>query len=196
MRFIYFFIVVLLFGCKRDPKIEPVLPSDQLKEIIPAGWPQPAYTFSSNTISESKFILGRALFYETLLSKDNTISCASCHQNFAAFANAGHDRSHGINDIFGKRNAPGIFNVTWHTSFMHDGGINNIEVQPLGPMTNPIEMGEDINNVIGKLQASAKYRSLFSNAYGDDEVTSQRLLRSMAQFMGMMYSYNSKYDQY
>ncbi|MCE3228698.1 MAG: cytochrome-c peroxidase [Bacteroidetes bacterium] len=57
-------------------------------------------------------------------------------------------------------------------------------------------MAEDINAVIAKLQASGKYRSLFNKAYGDEEVTSQRMFRSMTQFMGMMYSYNSKYDRY
>ena len=79
---------------------------------------------------------------------------------------------------------------------MHDGGINHIEVQPLGPITNTLEMGADINPVIAKLQASSKYRDLFKNAYGSDTVNTQRMFRAMAQFMGLMYSYNSKYDYY
>ncbi|MGZ3901002.1 MAG: cytochrome-c peroxidase [Bacteroidia bacterium] len=190
------FFIPFIFGCKEDPKITPVLPADNLQEIIPEGWPQPKYTFSVNTISQDKFILGRSLFYENMLSADNSISCGSCHQNFAAFANADHTTSHGVNGQFGKRNAPGIFNAVWHPAFMHDGGINNIEVQPLGPISNPIEMAENINNVIQKLQASEKYKALFTKAYGNDEVTSQKMLRAMAQFMGLMYSYNSKYDQY
>jgi cytochrome c peroxidase len=197
VRYLFLAIITFsIFGCKEDPKISPVLPSDNVQEVIPEGWPLPKYTFSTNTLSQERFVLGRALFYETMLSKDNSISCGSCHQDFAAFANAGHITSHGINDQFGKRNTPAIFNVNWHPYFMHDGGINNIEVQPLGPISNPIEMGEDINNVIAKLQASAKYKTLFTNAYGSSEVTTQKMLRSMAQFMGMMYSYNSKYDQY
>lgn len=189
-------ILLFLFSCKVDPKINAPLPSDDLKEIIPPGWPQPVYTFSVNTISEDKFILGRSLFYEDMLSKNDSVSCASCHQQFVAFANAAHKFSHGIHDQLGNRNAPGIFNVNWHPAFMHDGGINHIEVQPLGPISNPVEMGEKIENVIAKLQNSEKYRKLFKNAFGDDEVTSQRMLRSMALFMGMMYSYNSKFDQY
>jgi cytochrome c peroxidase len=188
--------LIIFFACKVDPKIVEALPTDGVKEIVPEGWPQPNYTFSVNTLSEDRFALGRALFYEPMLSKDNTISCGSCHQQFAAFAHAEHKFSHGINDLNGKRNAPGIFNVNWHTSFMHDGGINHIEMQPMGPITNPIEMGEDINTVIAKLEASPKFRSLFSKAYGSEEVTTQRMFRSMAQFMGIMYSYNSKYDRY
>ena len=182
-------------SCKVDPRIVEDLPADDLKEVIPDGWPQPVYTFSTNTISEAKFILGRSLFYETLLSKDNTISCGSCHQQFVAFAHAEHDVSHGISGQLGNRNSPSLFNLNWHTSFMHDGGVNHIEVQPLAPIQNPIEMDEEIGNVIAKLNANAKYQKLFSDAYGDAQVTSSRLLKAMSLFMGMMYSYNSKYDR-
>ncbi|MCE3260543.1 MAG: cytochrome-c peroxidase [Bacteroidetes bacterium] len=193
---LYISALAVFFSCKVDPKIVEALPTNNIREITPEGWPQPNYTFSVNTLSEDRFALGRALFYEPMLSKDNTISCGSCHQQFAAFAHAEHKFSHGINDLQGNRNAPGIFNTTWHTSFMHDGGINHIEVQPLGPITNPIEMAEDMNSVVAKLQASDKFRGLFKNAYGSEEVTTQKMFRSMAQFMGMMYSYNSKYDRY
>ncbi len=191
-----FFIAFLFFACKKDPQIIPPLPTDNLVEIIPAGWPQPIYTFSVNTISPDKFALGRELFYETLLSKDNSISCASCHQQFVAFANADHAFSHGVNGTLGNRNAPALYNLNWLPLFMHDGGINHIEVQPLGPINNPIEMAENTANVIAKLQASDKYRSLFNKAYGSEDVDSQKMLRAMAQFMGLMYSYNSKYDQF
>lgn len=194
---IFFLFGVLIFGaCKVDPKIIEPFPADNLTEVVPDGWPQPKYTFSVNTISEDKFVLGRALFYEEMLSVDNTISCGSCHQDFAAFAHSEHKVSHGIYDRVGTRNAPGIFNLTWHPVFMHDGGINHIELQPLGPISNTLEMGADINPVIAKLQASSKYQNLFKKAYGNDTVTSQKMLRAMTVFMGLIYSYNSKFDYY
>ncbi len=191
-----FFIMVLIVGCKVDPKINVPLPSNNLTEIVPEGWPQPNYTFSTNTISQDKFILGRALFYETLLSKNDSISCGSCHEQYVAFANSNHKVSHGIHDLLGTRNTPALFNLNWQPAFMHDGGINNIEVQPLGPITNTLEMAENITNVIAKLQASSKYKDLFNKAYGSEVVDSQKILRAMAQFMGLMYSYKSKYDLY
>lgn len=194
--FFAFTLFVITFSCKVDPKINKPLPTNDLRERTPDGWPQPFYTFTNNPITEDKFILGRYLFYEPILSKDNTISCASCHQNFAAFAHADHALSHGINGLQGTRNAPGIFNATWHTSFMHDGGINNIEVQPLAPIQNPVEMDDSINKVIAKLQASAKYKNLFQKAYGSEEVNSQKMFKAMAIFMTMMYSMDSKYDYY
>ena len=194
---IFFLFGVLIFAsCKVDPKIIEPLPTDNLVEIIPEGWPKPVYSFSVNTITEDKFILGRALFYDPILSVDSTISCGSCHQQFAAFAHADHDLSHGIYDRVGTRNAPGIFNLNWHPLFMHDGGINHIEVMPLGPITNTLEMGADINPVIAKLQASSKYKNLFKKAFGTETVNSQNMLRAMAQFMGLIYSYNSKFDLY
>ena len=189
-------LVLFVSACKVDPKIADPKGNSGVVEVIPQNWPAPVYNFSANKLSEEKFALGRALFYEPMLSKDNTISCGTCHQLEYAFANADHKVSHGINDLKGVRNAPAIFNVNWHPYFMHDGGINHIEVQPLGPIANPLEMDEDINRVLEKLQGSAKYRQLFKSAYGSDTVDSQRMLKSMAVFMGMMYSYNSKFDKY
>src|SRR5882724_3441841 len=173
--FIFFFSILIFVSCKVDPKIVTPLPADNLEEVIPPGWPQPVYTFSTNVLSENAFILGRYLFYEPMLSADNSISCGSCHLNSAAFSNPDHPVSHGIDGKNGKRNAPGIFNVAWHPYFMHDGGINHIEVQPLGPISNTLEMGENISHVISKLQATEKYKALFKSAYGTDEVTTQRM---------------------
>lgn len=187
-----FAAALMLFACKVDPKIST---NTTLKEVKPKGWPEPAYTYSVNTLSEPRFQLGRALFYETMLSRDNTISCATCHQYYSAFANSMHKVSHGINDLEGKRNAPALFNLTWHPYFMHDGGINHIEVQPLGPIANPIEMDENINVVLEKLRATNRYRVMFKNAFGDEEINSQRFLLAMTQFQGMLYSVNSKYDK-
>lgn len=195
-RIIYIFsISVFVISCSVDPEIKPIIPVDNVKEIIPQGWPTPFYNFSNNAITPEKFILGRSLFYETMLSSDNTVSCGSCHQQFVAFANADHDLSHGVNGLFGNRNSPALQNLNWNTSFMHDGGINHIEVQPAAPITNPVEMNESLSNVVNKLSQSGKYRELFKKAYGDEAVNTQRMFKAMALFMATMYSYNSKYDK-
>lgn len=192
-----FFILLTLISfisCSVDPEIKPIIAADEIKEIVPPGWPTPQYNFSNNPLTADGFTLGRTLFYDPLLSLDNTISCGSCHQQFAAFSHSGHDVSHGINGLLGTRNAPALQNLTWNSTFMHDGGILNIEVMPLAPITNPVEMNETMNNVVSKLSASAKYKQLFTKAFGDDLVNSQRIFKAIAQFMGTMYSYNSKYD--
>lgn len=183
-------------GCRVDPKIRIPVARKPVAEVIPAGWPAPVYRFENNPVSGARFELGRALFYETKLSRDNTISCGTCHQQFAAFANADHDLSHGIGDLLGKRNSPALFNLTWHPSLMHDGGVNHIEVQAVSPITNPVEMDETINNVVTKLNDSPRYDSLFRKAFGSSDVTSERMLKALGQFMGLLYSYNAKYDKY
>ncbi|MBS1634682.1 MAG: cytochrome-c peroxidase [Bacteroidetes bacterium] len=189
------FLSALVLSCSVDPEITPTVNLDNIQPVIPDGWPTPVYNFENNPLTPAGFDLGHALFYEPMLSVDNTVSCSSCHQQFAAFAQADHDFSHGINGLLGKRNAPALQNLNWNPYFMHDGGINNIEVQPTAPITNPVEMGETISNVVFKLSNSSKYRTLFKNAFGDETVNSQRMLKALAQFMGALYSYNSKYDQ-
>jgi cytochrome c peroxidase len=79
---------------------------------------------------------------------------------------------------------------------MWDGGINHIEVQPLAPITNPVEMDETIDNVIAKLSADVVYQQMFSDAFGDNTINSQRIFKAIAQFQGMLISSNSKYDKY
>ena len=188
------FLAIIFSSCSVDPEIKPIAAADDIKEIIPDGWPNPIYNFNNNPLTPNGFILGRELFYDPILSYNNTVSCGTCHQQFAAFANGGHSVSHGVNGLLGKRNSPALQNLNWHPSFMHDGGVINLELQPIAPISNPIEMHETIANVVSKLNSSSKYRDLFKKAYGDETVNSQRMLKAMAQFMGTMYSYNSKYD--
>lgn len=195
---VFFFALVVfsISACDIDPVIKEELPADNIRLVIPPGWPSPHYDFSTNPLTKEGFILGRKLFYDTKLSRDNTVSCGTCHQQFAAFANLDHATSHGIDGLFGTRNAPPLYNLNWHTNFMWDGGINHIEVQPLAPITNPVEMDESMNNVINKLQSDASYRLMFKNAFGDEMVNTQRIFLALTQFQGMLVSSNSKYDKY
>jgi cytochrome c peroxidase len=162
---------------------------------VPQGFPKPLYDFNASPVTKEGFELGKHLFFEGKLSKDGFFPCASCHQQFAAFATFDHDLSHGFNNQFTTRNAPGLFNLAWHANFHWDGGINHLEVQPLAPITAPNEMAEDVNNVIEKLKQDEKYPPMFRAAFGTDEINSQRMLKALSQFMIMMVSGNSKYDK-
>ncbi len=162
----------------------------------PAGWPQPHYDFADNPLTAAGFELGRRLFYDPQLSRDGSVSCGSCHQQFAAFAQLDHRVSHGVGGAQGKRNAPGLFNLAWQPDFMWDGAVHQLELQPLAPLQNPLEMDEKLDHVLGKLQADPTYRAAFSAAFGNDQVDSQRMLRALTQFIGTMVSANSRYDRY
>ncbi len=163
---------------------------------IPKTFPKPLYRFKNNKLSPEIFVLGRKLFYDPILSKDSTTSCASCHQRIAAFGHIDHALSHGINGLIGKRNVPALQNLIWKDDFMWDGGVNHLEVQPISPITNPVEMNETLTNIILKLSANINYKSDFKNAYGDTIINSQRILKALTQFTGLMISANSKYDKY
>src|ERR1700730_14033672 len=162
---------------------------------VPPGFPPVKYNFAANPVTKEGIELGRHLFYDGRLSKDGNFPCASCHQQFAAFTTFDHDLSHGFNNQFTTRNAPGLFNLAWESNFMWDGGINNLEVQPLAPITAPNEMAEDIHNVVNKLSQDEQYKQLFKAAFGSEEVNSQRMLKALSQFMIMLVSADSKYDR-
>src|SRR6185312_14405249 len=125
---------------------------EDVKLDFPKEFPRPIYTFENNLPTPAGFTLGRKLFYDPILSKDSSISCGFCHQRIAAFAHIDHPISHGINGLLGKRNVPPLQNLIWQNTYMWDGGVNNLEVQPLSPITNPAEMNENIADVIAKLQ--------------------------------------------
>ncbi len=131
----------------------------------PSHFPEPAYHFSTNPITENGFKLGRKLFYEPRLSRNNTVSCGSCHIQSSAFTQHGHDVSHGIDDRLGTRNSPPIMNLAWMPTFFWDGGVFDLDLQPVVPITNHVEMDETIPNVLNKLRNHPGYPGLFKKAF-------------------------------
>lgn len=193
--FITLFLLFVLAACSVDPEIKPFIQADNIREIIPEGWPTPYYNFNNNKLTPDGFLLGRELFYDPIFSVDNNVSCGSCHQQFAAFSHFGHDVSHGVNNLLGTRNSPTLQNLNWSNSFLHDGGVTHIELFPPAPITNTVEMGETVANVVAKINNTSHYKSKFNKAFGSEVINSQRIFKALAQFMGTMYSYNSKYDK-
>lgn len=161
----------------------------------PDYFPKPVYNFEQLPLDSNKIELGRILFYDPILSKDNTISCASCHSPFNAFAHTDHDLSHGIFDSIGNRNAPALFNLAWQKTFMWDGAINHLDMQALAPISHPSEMGSNINEVIKKLNESKAYKELFLNAFQDSTISTSKILKSLSQFQLTLVSSNTKYDK-
>lgn len=189
-------------SCKNATDNEPVKPTLPVVTTIPYPWkkpanfPDPVYDLTKNPLTVEGVALGKALFYDATLSKDGTITCAFCHSPFTAFAHTDHPLSHGIRDQIGTRNVPGIFNVAWQKSFFWDGGVTDLDLLPIAPIQNPIEMGETMTAVLQKVQRSPRYRPLFQAAYGSDTVTTERFLKSISQFLLTMVSANSPYDKY
>jgi len=162
--------------------------------LKPSHFPAHKYDFAKNSLKVETIELGRALFYDPILSADNSISCASCHSPFNSFTHTDHPLSHGIGDKIGTRNAPALINMAWQTSFMWDGAINHLDMQALAPISNPEEMGETIENVVKKLQNSKIYTKLFTYAFNDSAITGERTLKAISQFLLTLVSADSKYD--
>lgn len=185
-------ILGLIIACqKADELIE-----EPFKSFIrPSYFPEPTYNFASNPISKEGFELGKKLFYDPILSRDNTISCGSCHIAQNAFTHHGHDVSHGIDDKQGTRNSPPLFNLAWNKSFFWDGGVFHLDLFPVAPIENPVEMDEKMVNVLAKLNKIPSYRAEFKKVFGTEEINSINMFKAMSQFMTLLISDNSKYDQ-
>lgn len=185
-----FVLTLSISACKKETIKENSTP------FVPVNFPTPVYDLSVNPVTEPGFILGRKLFYDPILSRDNSTSCGSCHQQFASFVHAGHIVSHGIDDKLGTRNSPPVINMLWSKTFFWDGGVHNLDLVPPNPIHNPVEMDEKFENVLVKLRNTEGYPKLFESAFGTDEITSVRFLQALSQFMASLVSANSRYDKY
>ena len=189
-------LVLLLGACRKDVGL-PIPVVDTLAQPIrPAHFPPARYDFAGNPYTREGFELGRKLFGDPLLSVDGSISCASCHRQEAAFADAGMAFSLGVGGQLGLRNSPPVFNMAWNRSFMWDGGINHIEVVPFAPIIDPLEMGEDLGNVVRKLNEHADYPARFQEVFGRSPIDDQQLFLALAQYMGNLVSAGSRYDRH
>jgi cytochrome c peroxidase len=149
-----------------------------------------------NPLTVAKVKLGRMLFHESKLSGDESMSCATCHLQSAAFTDTAQ-LSLGIRGLAGHRNAMSVFNMAWNDNgFFWDGRAELLRHQSLLPIQDSLEMDETLGNAAAKLAAEESYQHAFIRAFGDDEVTAERMALAMEQFMLTITSFNSKYDRY
>lgn len=186
-------LVLFLASCSED---SAQVGGTQLAGDERRNFPEAVYEPDRSQRANDLFALGRKLFYDPSLSADDQVSCATCHLQYAAFSDPSHPIAHGVAGRLGRRNAPGIFNIRWVPDFMWDGGINHIEVLPVAPLTDPVEMAETLENIVIKVDGNPDYSPLFERAFGSDSITMPRILKAFAQFMGEMDSRNSLFDRY
>lgn len=194
---ILFIGAVFIIACNKDeeqPK-EPVT-LDETPYVLEYGaLPAPDLPVD-NALTEQGVQLGRMLFYETMLSKDGSKSCASCHRQPDGFSDT-LQFSLGVEMLRGRRQAMPVFNMAWHSNeFFWDGRAKLLRDQSLLPIQDPFEMDETLENVIAKLSDTEMYREQFIRAFGSEEITSEKMSLALEQFMLSIVSYNSKYDRY
>ncbi len=190
---IVFFVAstMVLDGCRKTPVPE----TTPLPFVNPPGFPQPAYNFSANPLTEQGFQLGKKLFFDHHLSADGHVSCGSCHQPLAAFTTFEHDRSHGVNDTHTLRNATAIFNMAWYREFNQDGSAANLQTVYRNHFTSPTEMGTTMRKVMDHVNMDTSYRRMFRAAFGSEYVSEERIFRALDQYLVSLVSATSKWDK-
>ncbi|WP_421784438.1 cytochrome c peroxidase [Hyphobacterium sp.] len=149
-----------------------------------------------NHITNPGAALGRVLFYERRLSANNTTSCASCHIQSTGFSDTLRF-SRGFAGELTERHSPGLSNARYYANghFFWDERAETLEDQTLAPIQSEVEMGLTLEEAVARIAAEAFYANLFADAFGDPEVTSDRMAEAMAQFVRSMTSADSPFDR-
>jgi cytochrome c peroxidase len=152
-------------------------------------------TPADNPVTDAGATLGRVLFYDTRLSANNTISCGSCHVQSHAFVDPNRF-SKGFKGGLTDRHAMTLVNLRFHprARFFWDERSGNLEAMVLLPVENRLEMGQELLKLSGIVASEPRYAELFGQAFGDAEITNERIARALAQFLRSMVSYQSRYD--
>ncbi len=199
MRLSFFLLLSLfLVSCSEEDVnsgYEAIVENDTLSIEIPDYFPEVTYNFEANPPTEKGFELGKKLFYDGKLSSDGVVSCGFCHIQDFSFTHHTHIVSHGVNGALGTRNAQPLQNMIFMNEFTWDGAAENLDAQPIIPITAEVEMNESFSNIIDKLQADEEYPQLFAEAFENGEVNTDNMLKAISQFLVMMVSADSKYDK-
>lgn len=214
----FFFVVISIFSCNKDPDYEPIaesilnlpkVPFEYENLNLPSyftanvpGQPLPTSingidnTPSNNPITNDGATLGRVLFYDKRLSANGTISCASCHKQDKGFSDDAI-LSLGFEGDRTGRHSMTLINARFYQRgrFFWDERAATLEEQVLIPFQDPIEMGMTLELVVSTVQEQAYYQELFENAFGSQEINADRISKALAQFVRSIVSYSSKYDE-
>lgn len=195
MKINYFLglIVPFLFSCSDSDDAYIDRPLDFK---VPSNFPALVYNIGLNPPTEKGFELGKKLFYDGRLSSDGIISCGFCHIQEDAFTHHGHVFSHGIDNLVGTRNSPSIQNLAYQTAFMYDGATSHLDLQPVIPLTSPVEMNGELNAIVSMMGKDPIYSKLFKQAFADKKINTENMLKALSQFMVMITSSDSKFDHY
>lgn len=201
-KYLLLILITIITACSDDDKddngyvnqptplpldIPHIFSDNILDPIIPVNNPQ----------TVEGIALGKKLFFDPLLSANNTQSCANCHSPQSAFTDNA-TFSEGIDGILGNRNSMPLFNLAWNYNekFFWDGREFSLEHQALEPVTNPIEMHNTWETVVNRLEQHPEYPNMFKDAFGNGLITKEKATKAIAQFERTLISANSKFDRF
>jgi cytochrome c peroxidase len=199
-KWVHILVISVLVSCSSDGNQEeeyvPVPTSLNIPQLFQEKLIQPV-TPANNPLTEEGIALGKKLFFDTILSKDNSQSCATCHDPQKSFTD-NLQFSLGVDGIEGDRNSMPLFNLAWNFDerFNWGGDAFGIEAQAFEPVTNPVEMDSKWTDVEQKLQNHPEYSTLFKQVFGTSTIDSTLVVKAIAQFERTLISGNSKFDKY
>jgi cytochrome c peroxidase len=182
----------LFVGCRTPAHEQPI--GTVVAIQAPLGLP-PVPIPADNPPTAETIALGRKLFYDPRLSKDNTISCASCHHPNLVFTD-GLRLAKGVGGLIGKRNAPTLLNAAYSPFQFWDGRASSLEEQSAFPIADPLEMNQAHDVSVSKIQKDPAYQAEFRQAFGPGAITLAIVEKSLASFERTLLSGNSPFDQY
>jgi len=149
----------------------------------------------ASTPTPGRVALGEKLFFDSRLSGDGTVACATCHDPARAFTD-GRPVSVGIHGGVGQRNAPTVLNALYNKTQFWDGRVNTLEQQAALPITNPFEMGSaSIGDAVSKIAEEKDYQTQFMQAFGRG-VNEQDMLRAISAYERTLFSFDSPFDHF
>ena len=178
---------------------EATAPTETIEIGRPVWQPLPfeAPAPLDDPLTPEKVELGRRLFFDTALSRDGTLSCASCHDLYTHAGGDGRATAIGIDGQVGPRNSPTVWNTAFQARLFWDGRARSLEEQALGPIANPIEMGADLADVVARLGADAGWREGFARAFGDGAAVDERnLARALAAYERTLITPDAPFDRF
>ncbi|MDZ4822963.1 MAG: cytochrome c peroxidase [Flavobacteriales bacterium] len=200
----------IIFSCRKDDPVPPLVTQEmnapQLPESpfhygeeIPDFFYTPGLSFfesepGDNPTTDAGATLGRVLFYDKNLSASKTVACASCHLQEHGFADV-TPGSTGHNGGTTGRNASHLVNLRFNFRLFWDLRANGLEEQVLMPIQDQLEMGMTLEGLVAHLNTIEYYPSLFQNAFGESEITSERISMALSQFVRSIISYETKFDE-
>jgi cytochrome c peroxidase len=186
-------LILVLVGCRKDPGFPVEELNSPFPLELPIGFPFPDIP-ADNPLTTASVELGKALFFDPRLSRDGSISCASCHLPELAFSD-GVPVSIGIEGRVGVRNSPSLGNVAYHANFFRDGGVPTLEQQVIAPIHDPLEMDHDIQMAAAALSEVEPYKRLSMLAYGRP-FDAWVLSRALANYERTLISGWSRWDRW
>jgi len=189
MKTKFFALVIILFAslyfsCSKDAT--PPSPKTTYLDL-----PETPYFYTGGN---NRGTLGRVLFYDTHLSVNNSISCATCHKQARAFSDD-VNFSNGFENVRTSRNSPPITNLATFSPLFWDGREEFLSSMVLAPIVNHVEMGmSDINAIVGKVQALPYYSDLFVKAFGNSTINAINISQALSAFVRSIRSDKTRFD--